>query len=721
MKKTVKIIVAIVLLSGVFGYLYWQKNKNKIVKDLIVNSVSNLSDSLYILQYDSSMVDEVNGEAYFENVSIKSDSLHLNNLKIDNHLPDILMELHVKSISAKGLDIPLAVNAKKIIAKKIILNSPNIVIISTRKQVFKKEDTIAIFRKILGNYNSIRAENIEVINATFTHQNMNGVVNTKITKVNLSFTNITVDSTKDYNNVISYFINNMKANVAEIFINQPNRNSSVVINNVHYDAVEKNILIDKISTIAEGKNEDRLLITKLKLEDLNIRDFIEEQTISVGNICTEECMLTLFINKKNSRKTDVNKMKSFDLPNDYFYKIKIGGISIGKSTLILRNRTELDKPPIRINGFTFELSKNMKINERSTLRSILDSAKWNMEVEDFTLKSKDNNYTILFQGLKIDKATSKAIIQTIKVKPTLNEEALTNKFTYQKDIYNIEMNNLKLEGVDINQFINKSSLHIQELELHLVLKVYHDRSPRENPQSKVGKYPHQLLLNIDLPLNINKAIIKNSLASYRERSKETQEVGNVFFTNIEGEVNNITNLSAFIKQNPICVLKGIGLIQGKAKCNTKWRLFLDAKNGQFEFNGQIGAINFTDFNPLIKPLGLTTIEGQLNSIKFSMAGNDNRTKGDLTMLYNDLKLETFDFDTVTHLYKSKRTKSAVSNLFVKNNNPDKGETRLAKISVERNIQKSFFNLIWKGVYDGIQNTILNEKVAEIKKKMKENE
>ncbi len=720
MKKAISIILVIIILACLSGYLFWMNNKSSIVKKLIVNSVSNLTDSLYSLNYDSSMVDELNGEAYFENINLKSDSLKLVSLKLAHNLPSILLEITIKSITAKGLDIPLAINEKKLVAKKIILNEPTITIINTGGYTFKNEDTIALFRRILGNYNSIHAESIEVINAKFTHKNLNGVVNTKLTKLNVSFTNIVVDSTKDYNNVICYFINNMRADLEQVFINQRNKEAAIVMNNIRYDAREQNILIEKISTISEGKDEEKFLLTSVKLEELNVRDFIEEHTISVGNVSTKECMLTLFLNKKQASKTDLIHVNNFDFPDDYFDKIKIGGISIGKSVLIFRSRSEPSKPPIRINGFTFQLSKKMKISERSTIRSILDSAKWNMQADDFAFKSKDNNYTILFNGLKVDKATSTASIRSLKVKPVQSEEVMTSKLVYQQDIFNIEMKEIKLVGVDINKFINESSLQIQEVVMNLALRVYHDRSLEESPVSKVGKYPHQLLLNIDVPLNIQNVVFKNSLASYRERSKETQEIGNVFFTNIAGEVRNITNIPRQIKLNPICVLKGTGSLLGKARCSTEWRLFLDTKNGKFEIDGQIGSISFNEFNSLTKPLGLTTIQGQLNELKFSMAGNDHSATGDLYMLYNHLKLETFDFNLDNHQFKLKKAKSALSNLFVKNSNPSNGDTRLAKFSAVRNIRKSFFNLVWKGVYDGIQNTILNKKVAEIKKQIKEN-
>ncbi|MBK7762906.1 MAG: hypothetical protein IPI46_05970 [Bacteroidetes bacterium] len=716
MKKVIKIFLSILILAGIAGYFIWQNKKHQVAKEFIMDSVTDLSDSLYSITYDSSMIDEINGEAYFENIVLKTDSAQLHQLRLSDQLPDVLVEVFIKSISADGIDIPLALNEKKLFANKIIINEPRIVITHTGKKSFKYEDSMALFKKILGNYNSIHAKSIEVVNASFIDKSADEIIHTQLANLSISFNKIIIDSTKDYKNVVSYFINNMKANAKLLYINQPNRNGAIAFDNITYNAIEKNISIDKISSFKESITEERFILNSIKLEDINVKDFIDYNTLNVGNISTGNCVLTLFINQTDESKPDFSKTKKFDFPDDYFDKIKIGGISIGKSTLLFKNKKYPNKEPVRLNGFTFHLSKNIKISERNSLRNILDSAKWNMQADDFTLTSKDNKYNISFKGLKVNKALSSAMIRSIQVKPI--QSKTNNVLAYQEDIFDIEMKTILLTGLDINQFVNESALRIDEISLHLDLKVYHDRVPPDRPESKVGKYPHQLLMNLALPVDIRTAIITKSYASYKERSKETKEEGEVIFSNIEGIVNNITNNTLLIQQNPICQLKANGLLLGKAKCVTDWRLFLDSKNGKFEIAGQIGSTSFNKLNALTKPLALTTIEGQLNSLHFTMAGDDNTANGDIIMLYSSLKLASYKLSDKTNVIEATKTKSSINNFFVKNNNPSKGITRNAKFAVQRDPQKSFFNLIWKGVYDGIQNTILNKNVAEIKKQLK---
>ena len=164
-------------------------------------------------------------------------------------------------------------------------------------------------------------------------------------------------------------------------------------------------------------------------------------------------------------------------------------------------------------------------------------------------------------------------------------------------------------------------------------------------------------------------------------------------------------------------MQGSGNLLGKAACATLWRLDLNAPNGKFEMDGEIKNMNFEDFNPLTKPLAMTTLSGRLNRLTFSMKGDDLSSTGKLTMLYNDLKLETFKVNSETQKLESKKFKSKINNYFVKNSNPKDGIVRNSNLAYKRDLNKSFFNLVWKSVYDGVQNTILDKNIIKLKEQM----
>ena len=75
LKNFLKITLVIILLAAIGGWFYWQQHKKGIIKDSIENAISKGTDSLYFIHYDSSSIDEINGNASFYNVSLQSDSL----------------------------------------------------------------------------------------------------------------------------------------------------------------------------------------------------------------------------------------------------------------------------------------------------------------------------------------------------------------------------------------------------------------------------------------------------------------------------------------------------------------------------------------------------------------------------------------------------------------------------------------------------------------------
>jgi hypothetical protein len=53
----------------------------------------------------------------------------------------------------------------------------------------------------------------------------------------------------------------------------------------------------------------------------------------------------------------------------------------------------------------------------------------------------------------------------------------------------------------------------------------------------------------------------------------------------------------------------------------------------------------------------------------------------------------------------------------KNSNPKDGIVRNSNLAYKRDLNKSFFNLVWKSVYDGVQKIILDKNIIKLKEQM----
>ncbi|WP_301923541.1 hypothetical protein [Ferruginibacter sp.] len=106
MKDFFKILLGVIIAGAIAGYIYLQKNKKSILKNSIQSAIQKKSDSLYFIQYDSSKIDEVNGNTSFYNISLQSDSVQKSMLKTSDSLPNVLYNIRADEITATGIDIP---------------------------------------------------------------------------------------------------------------------------------------------------------------------------------------------------------------------------------------------------------------------------------------------------------------------------------------------------------------------------------------------------------------------------------------------------------------------------------------------------------------------------------------------------------------------------------------------------------------------------------------
>jgi hypothetical protein len=154
-------------------------------------------------------------------------------------------------------------------------------------------------------------------------------------------------------------------------------------------------------------------------------------------------------------------------------------------------------------------------------------------------------------------------------------------------------------------------------------------------------------------------------------------------------------------------LNASGLFLGIGKLQTEWVLPLAAKDSVFTVKGEIGYMNGPDLNQLTEPMAMISLKsGQINKLNFYFTADNHKSNGKATFLYQDLKLEVLKMKE-EELKKNGLT-SLVVNTMVKNNNPQNDDVREGNIYYERDVKRSFFNLVWKSILSGVKNTALGK-------------
>ena len=700
MKKTIKIILVIIVLSLIGGWIYWQQYKKRIVKNSIENAISKGTDSLYFIHYDSSFIDEVNGNASFYNVTLQSDSLQKQLQQFDTAASAAVYNIYIEEVSIKGANIQGLISNTSVQANSILIRHPVVYIISAgkkEKKILNNNDSLAIYEKLLGKFKSINANEIIIENGILNFADKTGEPHTALRDINVQLKKFRIDSTRDYQNIISYFVKDVVAKVKEVYIKGDKNQATFT--DVEYNAPGRFISLKKFQ---QKNSEDKIVfdINNTTINNISTDSFIMQQQLKADELISDGGMLTFYIKQKN--KTD-SANDEIEIDNNYFDEAMVNKVSVANTKILIYNRAKPDNEPLVITNVKFSATDIQKFHSGTNIKNLISSSNWKLSAGGFSFITENNRYKISMGAFDINNANASMRIKNFTVKPMFTEAAFSKSLKQQEDLYNLEFNNIELNGIDTRLLITQKRLEAATATLQPVVKIYRDRTVAEDLTSKVGKYPHQMLQKIKFPFSVKKMIIKNGLVAYTEKSNVSKQTGVVVFKNINGTVSNVTNIIDLINKNNLLLLDATASFMGISQMHTVWKLPLNSNNGAFDVSGTAGGFNAVSLNPLIEPLGMASIKkGQVNKLSFNMTGTDLVANGSATLLYEDLKIEVLKLDSGN--VKKKGLQSLLANALMKNSNPLNGATRTEEINYQRDISKSFFNLLWKSIFSAAKKT-----------------
>lgn len=701
LKKYIKIILVIFAISLIAGWVYWQQHKKGIVKNSIENAISKGTDSLYFIHYDSSFIDELNGNASFFNVTLQSDSLQKQLQLFDTASSATIYNIQISEVSIRGANIQGLISNTLIEANSILIKSPVVYIITAgkkEKKILNSNDSLAIYEKLLGKFKSINAKEIVIENGILNFADKTGTPHTAFRDINVQLKKFRIDSTRNYQNIISYFVKDIIAKVKEVYI-KGDKNQAT-FSEVEYNAPGKFIRLKNF----QQKNGDGKIVFNVSntaINNISTDAFIMQQQLNAGELITAGGMLSFYIKQKNKADSANDEI---EIDNNYFDEALVNKVSVGNTQIHIYSRAKPGNEPLVISNVKFNATDIQKLHSGTNIKNLISSSNWVLSADGFSFMTENKRYKMTMGAFVINNANATMQIKKFTVKPMFTEAAFSKLLTRQEDLYNLEFNNIELNGIDTRLLITKQRLEASAASLQPVVKIYRDRTVAEDLSSKVGKYPHQMLKDIKFPFSIKKLSIKNGMVAYSEKSNVSKQTGQVFFKNINGTVSNITNIGDLIGKNNLLVLDATASFMGISQTHTVWKLPLNSSNGAFDVSGTAGGFNATSLNPLIEPLGMASIKtGQVNKLDFNVTGTDLNAKGSATVLYSDLKIEILRADTADT--KRKNLQSLLANALMKNSNPQNGVTRSGEINYERDISKSFFNLLWKSIYSAVKKTV----------------
>jgi hypothetical protein len=237
-----------------------------------------------------------------------------------------------------------------------------------------------------------------------------------------------------------------------------------------------------------------------------------------------------------------------------------------------------------------------------------------------------------------------------------------------------------------------------------------NRSLPAPTESKVGNYPHQLLMKLKLPVKIDKINVKNLDLSYEEYNPKSEKSATIYFDNTSGTVSNITNHPDAVRKDPYMRASVRTFFMHKSPVQSSFTFDLaQYKKGKFSVDMQLTKIDKQQLKEITNNLGMLSLESvNIKSLQAHVDGSDMLGKGKVVLLYDDLSIVPLKKDGSSKGgLKQRNLRGFLMNaLIVKDENPSGNEKpRNPTGEFIRETDKSFFNLVWNTILVGILQTV----------------
>jgi hypothetical protein len=696
------LVIAIVL------YIVWQNNKYRFARDTIKTTLAEQTDSLYKIKYDSLYFDEITGDAYLKNIHVGPDTSIIKKTKLEN-LPYILLDITISSLKVNGVKTDKALLGNQLNGDSIIIDHPDVIVYFIKplqKETNINAEATTVYNEILGNLKRIQVSRVFINDVHIKGLNFfeKGKV-FDVTNGNIDLSDVLIDSAHNLDTTRTLFCKQIALQVAS-FINYNNNRPEIRVKKLNYSGADNLLSLGEIDVnrfeSVNGDSSKLLHAINLVLKGLDANEFVKNKNIIVDTIeCKDITMYQPHFNKL--KKQGNNQQKKIDTTGfRHVYSIEVKHLSFPKITFVpeTNSRMTIGNIAVKIN----EVKADEVIDVQNNPLDYSKEAE--ISCDKVSVNYKDGLYAFTFRDASINSLHKQLKIGSVSIKPFLSETAFANKAHFQKDRYDVDLKGITLKNIDMKNLLDKKINAFDLTVSNTSVKIYRDLKKPLSGKSRVGHYPSEMLKKWDIPVNISHAILSNAFIQYTEHEKISDSSGIVTFVGSAINISNITNIKEAIEKNNVTTISFDTKILNEIPANGSFKFYLDKNGGNFEAKGHILTFNALLLNKVSVPMVLMRLNtGTINSIDFNFTGNDTIAKGNLTMKYSDLKVDVLKRDKDSKEIKKKKFTSLVANILVKNNNPENGNLRKENPHFNRDVQKSFFNLVWKTIFTGMKKTV----------------
>lgn len=345
----------------------------------------------------------------------------------------------------------------------------------------------------------------------------------------------------------------------------------------------------------------------------------------------------------------------------------------------------------------FFIDSNTLISER---RLLGDNT--HLTIKKITHMPKDETKRLELDSLHIETGRQLLKFSRFALVPTYGKDEFALRSWRHEDWTPLALYDVTCSGLDYYHLLNKGVVKIDSISIAKgEIRSLKNRNIQRNEWIKT--LFQQKIQRLPVKIAVDKVMIGNFYAQYEELTLGKSEAGKITFSNLSGEISNLTNITP--TQNPYIKIEAGGMVNNSGHLNATIFLPVDSLTNHFEVTATLGTTNIPDINTMIAPLANVMIQsGTVDKLTVHIVGNTTRTIADMTFLYHDLEV-TLLKEKNNMVTEKKLLSEVVNQLVIKDSNPKKDKVRSTHTETVRDPYRSPFNYMWRTILDGVKETV----------------
>ncbi|WP_163400614.1 hypothetical protein [Flavobacterium fluviatile] len=459
--------------------------------------------------------------------------------------------------------------------------------------------------------------------------------------------------------------------------------------NIHAET----LLVNPKNEPKDSKNGLFSKIESITIEHFNIWDLAFNDIIQAESIIINKPRVILY--KKGEKLLNNSKSIKTQIVEPFRKIIAVSNIYLNNGSVDVVS-LDSNKPILSVKKIILKL-EGILITDATLKEKIPIQYKTYALVLDSLFYRPSIFYHINIGKISTEKNFLK--INNFSTLPQFNRRDFTKRLAKEKDIYTLKFDSAQIKkmnwGFKNHRFFFKANSIVIN---HFDANIYRGKMPKDD-LSKKYLYNH-LLRNIKFPLQIDTLQALKSKVVYEEEIDFSKGPGVLTFDQFNLRATNLKSGFGLKKTDDIKIKVNCVFMKA-SPLDVDWSFNVLDKKDSFHIQGVISNFDVRAMERFSKPHMNASFTGTFHKYRFNFYGNDNISKGNASLDYDDLKVE---------LYRKKKPekvaklKSAIANLVVKNNSNDK--TKTADVELERIQEKSFYNFLWRSIAESLKKILI---------------